>query len=293
MHPIKRGADSSCLADAIVESFSTQKIMRPLLVIPAIDLADGQCARCILGEPGTEQLYRDFSDNPVSLAKLWRRENAKCIHVTDTDSFAQRDNQATMETVLRMQKAVDIPIEFVTLQRSTQVLKDLLDAGIYRVAANAVLQSNPDGVRQLIAEYGNSRVCFGVRAHNGIVEMDHGETMTDVEMIRLIHSLGGIRVIYSEKDWEGALSGQDIQIVQRVASAAPVRLTLAGGIASPEQLWNLQREAPRNVDSVVIGRALYENRFPCQKIWRSVEAKIEPTMKDQTPSQIQSSISRL
>lgn len=266
--------------------------MRPLLVVPAIDLAHGQCARCILGEPGTETLYQLFSDRPVQLAKLWRRENAKCIHVTDTDSFAGIDSTETLETALRMQRAIDIPIQLVSLQRDVQILRSLLESGIYRVAANAVLQSDPEGVRQLVADYGYSRVCFGIRAHNGVIEMDHGETMTDVDMIRLIHSLGGVRVIYTEKDWEGALSGEDMDIIDRIATAAPVRITMAGGIASPEQLWDLQRRAPSNVDSVVIGRALYENRFPCQAIWRNVEAKLELGMTHPDDEE-QSSISKL
>lgn len=69
---------------------------------------------------------------------------------------------------------------------------------------------------------------------------------------------------------------------------------MAGGIASPEQLWELQRSAPANVDSVVIGRALYENRFPCQGIWREIEAKLEPQIHAHATDNIQqSSISRL
>ena len=47
-----------------------------------------------------------------------------------------------------------------------------------------------------------------------------------------------------------------LQLVQHSAS-------MAGGIATPQQLWDLQENAPVNMDSVVIGRALYENRFPC------------------------------
>jgi phosphoribosylformimino-5-aminoimidazole carboxamide ribotide isomerase len=238
-------------------------------------------------------LYQDMSDHPVQLAQLWRRENAKCIHVTDTDSFSGRESAESLDTVISMQRAVDIPIEFVTLQRDVQVLRRLLDAGIYRIAVNALLQTDPDAVQKLIEDYGSSRVAFSVRAHAGVVEMDNGETMADVEMIRLVHSLGGKRVIYSEKDWEGALSGEDITLVERVAAAAPVRLTMAGGIASPQHLWDLQERAPANVDSVVIGRALYENRFPCQLIWRSVEARLEPHSPGHLENGKQSSISRL
>lgn len=240
-----------------------------------------------------EKVYQDFSNKPVQLAKLWRRENAKCIHVTDTDSFAGLDSTATLDVALQMQKAVDIPIELVTLQRDVSVLRKLLDTGIYRVAANAIVQSDPAGTKQLVADYGASRVCFGIRARNGIIEMDHGQTISDEDMIRLIHSLGGIRVIYSEKSWEGALTGVDVDTIRRIAAAAPVRITIAGGISSPSDLWELQDHAPRNVDSVVIGRALYENRFPCQHIWRIAEAKVEPGMMGQDHTAQQSSISKL
>lgn len=268
--------------------------MRYLLIIPSIDLANGHCSREIHGKEGTQRLYSELSNHPIELAQLWRRENAKCIHITDTDSFAGKDYSQSLEVAMRVQQAVDIPVELVTLQRDINVVCDLLDAGIYRVAVNALIQSDPDGVRKLIEEYGSSRVIFGIRAHAGTVEMDGGETISDTDIIRRIHELGGNRVIYTEKDWEGALTGEDLNTINRIAEAAPVRITMAGGISSPQDLWDLQEHAPRNIDSVVIGRALYENRFPCQRIWREVEAKLEPDIHAHAPdTTLQSTISPL
>jgi phosphoribosylformimino-5-aminoimidazole carboxamide ribotide isomerase len=271
--------------------------MRNLLIIPAIDMADGHCARCILGEPGTEQLYSEMSDHPVEIAQLWRRENAKAIHVTDTDSFAGRDDDATLQQVVAMQKAVDVPIEFVTFQSDLNVVRMLLEAGVYRVVVNIAAWTDPDGVRELMDEYGPSRVIFGMRSHNGRVFLgdDVGE-VDDEAFIAKVRDLGGRRIIYSERDWEGALSGEDMETIQRVCDAVGtrIRLTMAGGIATPQQLWHLQEHAPANIDSVVIGRALYENRFPCQRIWRAVEAKLEPEIHAHARENIQqSSISRL
>jgi hypothetical protein len=69
---------------------------------------------------------------------------------------------------------------------------------------------------------------------------------------------------------------------------------MAGGIASPAHLWELEQRVPRNVDSVVIGRAMYENRFPCQNIWRIAEAELEPEIHAHASrSGVQSSISLL
>jgi phosphoribosylformimino-5-aminoimidazole carboxamide ribotide isomerase len=176
-----------------------------------------------------------------------------------------------------MQKAIDIPVQFVSRQRSVDAYRELLERGVYRVAVNKVAWMYPDQTRSLIEQYGPSRVIFGVRAHKGMVDMgDDHEPVADDDFLRHVASLGGKRVIYTELDWEGNLTGEDIPTINRVAAVAPLRFTMAGGIASPEHLWMLESSVPRNVDSVVIGRAMYENRFPCQGIWRAVEAKLEP-----------------
>lgn len=248
-----------------------------LLIIPSIDLTNGHALRCVMGVPGTERLYSELSDHPVELAQLWRRENAKCIQVMDVDSWKGLDSSANIAAAIEMQKAVDIPIQLITRQTTVSAYRSILEAGIYRVGISSVVLTDPDGVRELINEYGSSRVVFGVRAHNG--EVDCGESVgmiPDEDFIRLAFELGGRRIVYTEVDWEGKLTGEDLDVIARIASVARVRITMAGGIASPQHLWMLQNSVPLNVDSVVIGRAMYENRFPCQNIWRSIEAELEP-----------------
>lgn len=261
-----------------------------LLIIPAIDLTDGHALRCIRGVPGTESLYNEISEHPVELAQLWRRENAKCLHVTDIDSWKGIASPLNIDTVVAMQHAIDIPVQFVSRQRTVDAYRKLLERGVYRVAVNKVAWIYPDETRALLDQYGPSRVIFGVRAHDGMVDMgeDHSP-VTDEDFLRLVCELGGKRVTYTELDWEGNLTGEDIDTINRIAAAAPLRITMAGGIASPEHLWALQSRVPQNVDSVVIGRAMYENRFPCQGIWRAIEAKLEPGIHAKASDVVQQS----
>lgn len=248
-----------------------------LLIIPAIDLTNGHALRCIRGVPGTEALYSEISEHPVELAQLWRRENAKCLHVTDIDSWKGADSSLNIDTVVAMQQSIDIPVQFVSRQKTVDAYRELLERGVYRVAVNKVAWIYPDQTRSLLEQYGASRVIFGIRAHNGMVDMgDDHEPVRDEDFLRRVADIGGKRVIYTELDWEGNLTGEDVATINRVAGVAPLRFTMAGGIASPEHLWTLQTSVPLNVDSVVIGRAMYENRFPCQAIWRAIEAKLEP-----------------
>ncbi len=250
-----------------------------LLIIPAIDLTGGQALRCIRGVPGTEELYSQISEQPVELAQLWRRENAKCLHVTDVDSWMGQSSDVNDRTVVQMQRSVDVPVQYVTRRNTVDAYRLLLEQGVYRVALNVVVWTDPEGVRQLLQQYGPSRVIFGIRAHDGKIELGDGAgTVSDEDFIRRVESLGGKRLLYTEVDWEGNLTGEDLATIRRVAAVAPLRMTMAGGIASPQQLWSLQQDVPRNVDSVVIGRAMYENRFPCQGMWRDIEAQVEPSI---------------
>lgn len=265
-----------------------------LLIIPAIDLTKGHALRCIRGVEGTEQLYSEISDHPVELAQLWRRENAKCIHVTDIDSLRGEIDPRNAHAVIEMQHSVDVPIQYISRQQSIADYRTLLEAGVYRVAINVEAWTAPDDTIALLRAYGASRVIFSVRGHDGAIDVGGGKRVPDDEYIRHVAALGAQRIIYTEVDWEGNLSGEDISTILRIADVAKLRITMAGGIASPAHLWELEQRVPRNVDSVVIGRAMYENRFPCQNIWRIAEAKLEPEIHAHaTRGNVQSSISML
>jgi phosphoribosylformimino-5-aminoimidazole carboxamide ribotide isomerase len=82
--------------------------------------------------------------------------------------------------------------------------------------------------------------------------------------------------MYADTSWEGTLQGPDLACLKEIADYSSMRITVGGGIGGPEQLWALQELRSIGIDSVVIGRALYENKFPCQGMWRSIEAKLEP-----------------
>jgi phosphoribosylformimino-5-aminoimidazole carboxamide ribotide isomerase len=55
-----------------------------------------------------------------------------------------------------------------------------------------------------------------------------------------------------------------------------MRVTSAGGVGGLDDLLKIQELESVGVDSVVIGRALYQNKFSCQALWRMCEARNYP-----------------
>lgn len=250
-----------------------------ILIIPAEELHEGHCTRCIQGEPGMDALYHEYSDHPTQLTKLWRRENAKSLHVTDRDGFEGYDNSANVTTILEMVKSVDIPIILISRFSTIEECRFWLESGIYRIVLGKIARKEPEKVRELIEEFTPSRVVFGIVANNGIITHHNNlPEMTDIEFALFVRSLGGTRIVYTDIACEGTLAGPNWESLKRIAQESGLHITSAGGIANVQQLWALQKLESFGIDSVVIGRAFYENRFPCQKIWRIAEAESEPEL---------------
>ncbi|HYF01894.1 MAG TPA: HisA/HisF-related TIM barrel protein [Patescibacteria group bacterium] len=247
-----------------------------LLVIPAIELRDGVCLRCIQGEPGMEQLYSALKTHPEELVKLWRRENSKTIHITDVNAIETHDLETNVEMIAQIVRSVDIPVQLFSACATIDECEFWLENGIYRIILSVLPFKNGEKVTKLIQKYTPSRVVMGIRANNGNISGHPAFPEMKVDdCVIFARSLGFKRIVYTDVSWEGKLSGPDISVLKSIAENTGLRVTAAGGVASPEHLWALQALEPFGVDSVVIGRALYENRFPCQKIWRLAEAELE------------------
>lgn len=246
-----------------------------ILVIPSIDLRGGHCLRCIAGEPGTEELYSSYSFHPDNLAKLMRRENAKTLHITDHDSI-EGDNTVNEKIINDIVKGIDIPVELLRAFRSVEEVEQQLENGIYRVVLNSLILTDPDGVRSLVHKYTPSRIIAGVRATGYTTVLPPADPpLKTIDYALKAKELGITRLIYTDVSWEGTLCGPDISILKTIAIETGMRITSAGGVSSPQHLWALQELQKFGLDSVIVGRALYENKFPCQKIWRQAEALLE------------------
>ena len=53
-----------------------------MILIPAIDLKNGQCVRLIQGDMNQSTVY---SEDPVAMARHWKQEGCRRLHVVDMD----------------------------------------------------------------------------------------------------------------------------------------------------------------------------------------------------------------
>ena len=240
-----------------------------LLIIPAVDISGGHCVQMVQGIEGYS-----YSDDPVEMARLWRKENAKSLHVTDVDG-ARQGRLVNVDCIRKMVSTVDIPIELGGGLRSVDAVKQAFDLGVYRVLIGTMLIEKPGEAKRVMDTYGPSKVVLGIDALDGIVAT-HGWTessgLTALSVALNAKALGFRRVVYTDIRLDGTLRGVNLRVLRELAEKCGMRVTSAGGISGLDDLLKVQELEKFGVDSVVIGRALYENRFSCQGLWRQCEA---------------------
>jgi hypothetical protein len=236
-----------------------------LLIIPTISIAHGVCGAQIASlAHEVHHADRDiYSQHPVDRARLFRKENAKMLHL----QFLDRDpwDDSSLALICAIHEAVDIPLGLAPADDapSEPACQQLFDAGIYRIWL-------PEGTsdEQLFA-YGKR---FGARKIIPTVDLSFNFG-SKLSLYRQ-HGIDRVGIDISRRDTleMGTIDWDRLCEISAIARTSGIQLTALRGVRGYPELKRLQ-DIGTAFDSLVLCRALNENRFPCQLIWREVEAE--------------------
>ena len=235
-----------------------QLLSRPMQIIPAIDLLDGNCVRLHQGD--YDQVTR-FSDAPVAQALAWQQQGAQRLHLVDLDGAksGQAVNDAAVKAITA---ALSIPVQLGGGVRTVERVEELLRCGLDRVILGTIALEQPELVDQLAATYPDN-IVVGIDAKNGKVATRGWieESSTDATALAQRFSTSGIAAIIStDIATDGTLAGPNLEALRAMVEASAVPVIASGGIGNLEHLLSLLALAPLGVEGVIVGRALYDGR---------------------------------
>ncbi|NTV04953.1 MAG: 1-(5-phosphoribosyl)-5-[(5-phosphoribosylamino)methylideneamino]imidazole-4-carboxamide isomerase [Chlorobiaceae bacterium] len=244
-----------------------------MLIIPAIDIKEGKCVRLTRGDFSQKKIY---IDNPRDMAIIWRKQNAKMIHIVDLDA-ALTGEMVNFEKIKEIVVNLDIPVQVGGGIRSAEAVSRYLDIGVSRVVIGSAAVTDPKLVEVLLKTYTSSQIVVGIDAENGIPKIKgwtESSTLKDYDLAIQMKEMGIERVIYTDITRDGMMQGFGYESTKRFAEKAGMKITASGGVTNAEDLKKLNELRPYGVDSVIIGKALYECNFPCQELWYNFEEGI-------------------
>jgi len=233
-----------------------------LILYPAIDIRDGHAVRLVQGDYGRETVY---DTDPLDAARRWVEQGAGFLHVVDLDG-ARSGRPENLEHVARIAAEPEIRVQFGGGLRDADAVSAALDAGAERVVLGTAALSEPQLVAALAVEHGD-RILVGVDARSGQVAVEGWERNTAAAPADLLTELArrGVRgFVYTAVEVDGTLDGPSIEGARAVATAADeadATLIYSGGIGSLDHLRDVAALGAASLAGVIVGRALYEERF--------------------------------
>jgi 1-(5-phosphoribosyl)-5-[(5-phosphoribosylamino)methylideneamino] imidazole-4-carboxamide isomerase/N-(5'phosphoribosyl)anthranilate isomerase len=228
-----------------------------LVLLPAVDVADGKAVRLTQGEAGTETNYGD----PVDAARDWARQGAEWIHLVDLDAaFGRGNNTDVIRTVIR--EVTGVKIELSGGIRDDASLDAALNAGVSRINLGTAALENPEWAAQVIERHGDA-VAVGLDVR-GTTLAARGWTKEGGDLWQVLARLeeaGCSRYVVTDVTKDGTLQGPNIDLLRQVMERTDRPVVASGGISSLDDLRALRELVPLGLEGAIVGKALYAGAF--------------------------------
>ncbi len=235
-----------------------------MLIIPAIDLRDGCCVRLTQGRRDSAKVY---DGNPVDIARAYEAAGAQMLHVVDLDGAFSEPNSRNRQTLQEIVRSIEIPVQFGGGLRQLEDARKAIDLGVARIVIGTLAVESPEVLKTLLRLFGSEKVAVGIDARNGQVVTrgwENDTALSAVDFALHLASFGVERVIYTEVSRDGMLNGIDVEATCEIARGCGLQVTASGGVSSLEDIRRVSRTTC-GIDSIIIGKALYEGHFTIQE----------------------------
>ena len=230
-----------------------------MVILPAIDLKDGQCVRLRQGRAEDVTVY---SDDPVAQARKWLEQGAEQLHLVDLDgAFSGEPKHA--EVIARIIDAVNIPVEVGGGLRTDAHIARLVEAGVTRAILGTRALERVDALTPLVDRFGEV-ITVGIDARDGFVQVKGWVETTGIRAIDLakrVEAAGVKTIIYTDTATDGMLGGPNIAAMRQMCEAVPgCRIIASGGVSAPEHVRALRAIGAANLYGAIVGKALYDGK---------------------------------
>ena len=236
-----------------------------MLIIPAIDIKDGQCVRLKQGDMSGATV---FSEDPAAMARHWKAQGAKRLHLVDLNGAVagKPKNESTIKKITNAM-GDDVPVQLGGGIRDLDTVERYLDDGITYVIIGTAAVKNPGFLHDACGAF-PGHIIVGLDARDGKVATDGWSKMTGHDVIDLakkFEDYGAEAIIYTDIGRYGMLTGFNIEATLKLAQAMKIPVIASGGMSSLLDIKALKEIEAEGVMGAIAGRAIYEGQLDFKK----------------------------
>lgn len=229
-----------------------------MLLIPAIDLKDGQCVRL---KQGVMDDATVFSDDPVKVAAHWRDQGARRLHLVDLNgAFAGKPKNLSVIKSILAEVGDDMPVQLGGGIRDLDTIEKYLDMGLTYVIIGTAAVKTPGFLHDACDAF-PGQVIVGLDAKDGMVAIDGWAKITNhnvIDLAKRFEDYGVNSVIYTDIGRDGMMNGINIDATVKLAQSLTIPVIASGGLTNLEDVRQLCSVEGEGIEGAITGRAIYE-----------------------------------
>jgi phosphoribosylformimino-5-aminoimidazole carboxamide ribotide isomerase len=236
-----------------------------MLIIPALDIKDGHCVRLKQGKMSDSTVY---SEDPVAVARHWKAEGARRLHVVDLNGAAagKPKNEAVIRAILQ-ELGDGLPVQLGGGIRDLDTIEHYLDLGVSYIIIGTAAVKNPGFLQDASTAF-SGHIIVALDAKDGKVAVEGWSKMTGhdvVDLAKKFQDYGVEAVIYTDIGRDGMLSGVNVDATLKLARELRVPVIASGGLTSIEDIKALCKIESEGINAVITGRAIYQGTLDFKK----------------------------
>ena len=227
---------------------------------PAIDLKGGKCIRLKKGELKDITFY---NSDPIDQASQFIENGAKWIHMVDIDG-AFKGQSFNHKIFIDIKKKFKCLLQVGGGIRSIETVEFLVNNKIDRVVLGTIALKNKKLCEQICKSF-PGKIAVGIDTKKGLVTTDGWSKTSKVkisEMVKMYEGIGVSSIIFTDIEKDGILQGVSFDQLENILNLTSIKIIASGGVSCLNDLKRLKEisNIKKNLDGVIVGRAIYENR---------------------------------
>ncbi len=223
-----------------------------MIVLPAIDIKDGNCVRLFKGDYATAE---KVAENPYETAQYFKSCGAAWMHMVDLDG-AKDGKLVNSDLIIDVAKSCGINVEVGGGIRDIYAVENYLNNGVSRVILGSAAVKNQQLVIDAVKNFGD-KIIVGIDAKNGMVCAEGWLDKSEINYIDLasqMEQIGVKTIIFTDIEQDGTLAGPNLQQLDELTHSVSCNIIASGGVSVLKDIINL---AELDVYGAICGKAIY------------------------------------
>ena len=230
-----------------------------MIFFPAIDIKSGKCIRL---EKGSLKKIKYYNTDPVEQSVKFNEEGCKWLHIVDIDgAFAGKP--INEKCVYQIKSSSKCNIQVGGGIRSIKAIENYIDNSVDRIILGTIALQNPGFVIEVCKKFPN-KIAVGIDSKNDLVATNgwvKNSKIKTEELVKKFEDVGVSVIIITDINKDGLLQGMNFELIKKITSRTSSKIIASGGVSNLEDLRKLKRIKNENLEGVISGKAIYEDKF--------------------------------